>query len=399
MPFYRYRAANEDGRISRGQLEALNEADLEAQIERLGLSLLRTEVVQRREARIRRMPVREVINFLFQLEMLIRAGVPIRSALADMRSDSEMLDDQNIAGKLLDKIDAGETLSSAIAAFPEIFSNVVINLVRTGEISGQLPEVLDGIVRSMKWQDEIASQTKRMLIYPAFIFTVLSGVVFFMMTYLVPQLLGFLNAMGESVPPQTQALIWVSNLFVNYWWAILSFPPIFVMMVLGLARVNPEVRLHLHQLQLQLPYLGVILRKMMMARFADSFALMYRSGVPLLEGLAYCQNSVSNQAITNAVGRARERIANGTPISDSFAAESLFPAMVIRMLRVGESTGGLDAALNNISYFYSRDIADSVGRLQALIEPVMTVSMGLIMGWIMMAVLSPIYDTISKLQL
>ncbi len=399
MPFYRYRGANADGRIVKGQIEALNESDLEAQIARLGFALVRAELVAKRHGRVKRMPTREIINFLFQLEMMIRAGVPIRSALADMRDDAEMLEGHNIAGELFEKIEAGATLAESIAAYPGVFSDVVINLIRTGEVSGQLPEVLDGIVTSLKWQDEMASQTKRLLMYPSFVFTVISGVFFFLMTYVVPQLLGFLTSMGETVPPQTIALIWVSNLFVNYWWAILFLPPVIIAGLIALSRMNPNVRFRLHQMQLKIPYIGVVLKKLMMARFADSFALMYRSGIPLLEGLYYCQASVGNMVIERAIERVRGSISNGNSISASFASEKLFPALVIRMLRVGETTGGIDSALGNISYFYTRDISESVGRLQALIEPAMTVFMGLVMGWIMLAVLSPIYDTISKLQL
>lgn len=125
---------------------------------------------------------------------------------------------------------------------------------------------------------------------------------------------------------------------------------------------------------------------------------MYRTGIPMLEGLGYCQQVSGNLVIQQAIARARERIANGEAISASFAAENMFPNLVIRMLKVGEATGALDLALNNINYFYSRDIEESIGKVQAMIEPAMTVIMGLILGWIMLAVLSPIYDTISKMK-
>lgn len=401
MPFYRYRAASAEGRIVKGQIEALHEADLDAQLSQLGLSLLRAEGLARHQrSNLRRLPTREIINFLFQLEMLMRAGVPILTALGDMRDDAEdhAGHDHNIAGKLYDKIEAGSTLVGAMTAYPGAFPDMVINLIRSGEITGQLPDVLHEIVRSLKWQDEITAQTKRLLIYPAFLLLVICGVVFFLMTYLVPQLVGFLTTMGEETPPQTLALIWASGVFVDYWWAILAGPPLVFMALLAMARMNPSLRYRLHRMQLGLPWIGGVFRKMLMARFADSFALMYRTGIPLLEGLQHCQNNAGNLVIQAAIGRARERIANGGAISASFAAEKLFPPLLIRMLKVGESTGAVDASLNNISYFYTRDITESVGRAQAMIEPTMTIIMGLLMGWIMMAVLSPIYDTISRIQ-
>lgn len=398
MPYYRYRAADTNGRIVKGSSEALHEADLEAQLRHLGLLLMRATQIKEPHRVIKPLPAREVINFLFQLEMQVRGGVPIRAALADMRDDAESVESRNLAAGLAEKIDAGATLAEAINAYPGIFSEVVRSLVRAGEVSGQLPEVLQQIIRSLKWQDEVASETKKLLMYPSFIMVVIFGVMFFLMIYLVPKLVGFLTNMGNEVPLQTRALIGLSNIFVNYWWAILTVPIIAGVSLATLARTNPKVRFRLHQTILELPYVGSILKKIIMARFADTLALMYRTGIPMLEGLVYCQQVSGNLVVQQAIARARERIANGEAISTSFAAESMFPNMVIRMLKVGESTGALDTALNNINYFYARDIEESIGKVQAMIEPAITVIMGLILGWIMLAVLSPIYDTLTKMK-
>lgn len=165
----------------------------------------------------------------------------------------------------------------------------------------------------------------------------------------------------------------------------------------AISRVS-GVRYKLHQMQLTMPVLGPVLKKMTMARFADTLALMYRTGIPLIDGLTYCEKISTNLVIQNAIRRARERVMTGTSISESFASEQLFPTFVIRMIKVGESTGALDTSLANISYFYSRDIDESISKVQAMIEPALTVVMGLILGWIMLAVLGPIYDTISKMK-
>ncbi|OQA30873.1 MAG: Type II secretion system protein F [Betaproteobacteria bacterium ADurb.Bin341] len=399
MPLYRYRAADDEGKIVTGQIEALHEIDLDAQLSRLDLNLIRAEVLKERHRDIRRLSTRDLIAFLFQLEMLMRAGVPILTALSDMRDTTDSVESRNLAAGLHEKIEAGATLGEAIAGYPGVFSEVIINLIRSGEVTGQLPEVLNEIVRSLKWQDELLAQTKKLMMYPAFVMVVIGGVVFFLMIYLVPQLVGFITNMGQQVPIQTRVLIWVSNLFVHYWWAILAAPVLLGSGLAALARSSPSFRYRLHALQLRIPYLGAILKKLILARFADTFALMYRTGIPLIEGLVYCQRISGNVVIQHSIARARERITNGTPISESFAAESLFPSLVIRMLKVGESTGAIDTALNNIHYFYTRDIQESIGKVQAMIEPALTVFMGLILAWIMMAVLSPIYDTISKMKI
>ena len=397
MPLYEYRAAH-DGRIAKGRIDALHETDLEAQLKRLDLALLSAKTIAKHANAVKSMPRRDVLGFLFQLEMLVRAGVPILDSLADMRDASDTPAGRQLSGGLFEKIEAGATLGEAVGAFPGVFTETVINLIRSGEVTGQLPDVLKEIVRSLKWQDEMESQTKKLLAYPAFVMVVIGGVVFFLMIYLVPQLIGFLSNLGQEIPLQTRLLIGLSGLFVNYWWAILTVPPLLVFGVLSLSAAYPVLRYKLHEMQLAIPVIGPVLKKLTLARFADTLGLMYRTGIPLTDGLVYCEKISSNVVIQSSIRRARDRVLTGTAISASFAAEQLFPPFVIRMIKVGESTGALDQSLANISYFYSRDIDESIARVQAMIEPALTVVMGLILGWIMLAVLGPIYDTIAKMK-
>lgn len=398
MPIYAYRAASLDGRISKGRIDALHETDLEAQLKRLDLLLLSAKEVRAQSRTIKSMSRREVLGFLFQLEMLVRAGVPILESLSDMQEASETPAVRNLAAGLFEKIKAGSTLSEAVANFPGVFPATVINLIHTGEVTGQLSEVLKEVVRSLKWQDEMASQTKKLLAYPAFVLVVIGSVVAFLMIYLVPQLVGFLTNLGQGVPLQTRLLIGLSNIFVHYWWALLLAPPLLVSAILALSAAFPAVRYKLHEWQMRIPVIGPVLKKMTLARFADTLGLMYRTGIPLTDALVFCEKISTNVVIQLAIQRARDKVMTGTAMSTSFASESLFPPFVIRMLKVGETTGALDTALANVSYFYSRDIDESIAKVQALIEPALTVVMGLILGWIMVAVLGPIYDTISKMK-
>ena len=398
MPRYRYRAINEGGHIVKGEITALHEADLRAQLTASGLSLIRFTTARSGGIRQGSLPTRELINLLFHMQMLLRAGVPLMGALQDLRDGADNLELRQVAAGLIDRIQNGSTLADAMAAEPGIFSEVMVHLVRSGEVTGQLSEVLGELVRSQKWQSELASQTKKLIMYPAFVTITITGVVVFLMVYLVPQLVGFIRNMGQEVPLQTRMLIWLSNAFVNYWWLILPTPIALIFGVAAAARANVQFRFKLHQATLSIPIVGPVIKKIILARMTDSFALMYRTGIPVIEALSYCVKITTNLPIQQALIRARERIANGNSISDAFAAESLFPSLVVRMLRVGESTGALDEALANVSYFFTRDIDESIERVQALIEPVLTVVLGLILGWIMLAVLGPIYDTISKIR-
>ncbi|WP_286745307.1 type II secretion system F family protein [Aquabacterium sp. UBA2148] len=398
MPRYRYRAINEGGNIIKGEVSALHEADLRAQLTASSLSLIRFTVARSGGIRQARLPARELINLLFHMQMLLRAGVPLIAALQDLRDGADNQELRQVAASLIDRIQNGSTLADAMAADPGVFSEVMVHLVRSGEVTGQLSEVLGELVRSLKWQSELASQTKKLLMYPAFVTITITGVVVFLMVYLVPQLVSFIRNMGQDIPFQTRLLIWLSGAFVNYWWLILPTPVAVVLGVGAAARANEQFRFKLHEIMLRIPVLGPVIKKIILARITDSFALMYRTGIPVIEALSYCERITTNLPVQQALVRTRERIANGTSISDAFGAESLFPTLVVRMLRVGESTGGLDEALANVSYFFTRDIEESIERVQALIEPVLTVVLGLILGWIMLAVLGPIYDTISRIR-
>ena len=301
---------------------------------------------------------------------------------------------------MLHSIENGATLSEACQNQPASFSPVNCQLIRAGELSGQLPEVLQAMVHSLKWQDEILSKTRKLLIYPCFILFVILAVAFFLLTHLLPQLAGFLQGMAgaQALPMQTRALMALSALLTEHGWLLLSIPVVSALLLAALYQHLPGMRQRLHRMLLQLPYLGSLLRKSILARLANNFALLYRSGIPVLDTLGCCQQLSANLEIQHTMARVRERIAQGAAISSSFAAEKIFPALFIRMLKVGESTGELDRALNNIDYFYSRDMEESIARMQAMIEPSMSIIMALLLGSIMLSVFGPLYDSISAIS-
>ncbi len=399
MALYRYRAVDATGHVTRGETDALNEFDLESQLKKNGLQLIRARTTKNKTHTLHKLSRRDLIQFLFQLEMLLRAGVPIQAILSDMRATSETPHIKSLCTNLYEKIDSGSNLSEAFAANPGIFPELVVNLVRAGEATGQLPYVLQEIVTSLKWQDELAAKTKQLLIYPAFVTLVVGAVTIFLMTYLVPQIIGFVKNMGGTIPLQTRLLIWMSDMLVKNWWIIIPAPFFILLLLLLLTKINYRLRRRMHAVQLHLPYIGPIIKKIILARISDTLGLTYRTGIPVLDGLMYCCNITGNIIVREALERTRTDIANGAAINKGFSAQKLFPPLVIRMIRVGEETGDLAGSLKNISYFYSRDINDSIARVQMLIEPTLTIVLGLILGWIMLAVLGPIYDTISRLKL
>jgi type IV pilus assembly protein PilC len=225
------------------------------------------------------------------------------------------------------------------------------------------------------------------------------GITFFLMIYLVPQLVGFIKGMGQEIPLQTRILLATSAFFVNYWYVMLLTPPV----LFGLYKVallsNPGLQYHLDNLKLHVWPTGPILRKIILARFANTFAMMYSSGISILDCIANSRDLVNNQVVARSLQNVMQEIESGKNLTQSFQNTGIFPPLVVRMLRVGEATGQLDQALLNVSYFYDRDVKDSIKKVQVLIEPTMTIILGVLLGWVMLSVLSPIYDIISKVKM
>ncbi|MCF8197347.1 MAG: type II secretion system F family protein [Sulfuritalea sp.] len=399
MALYAYKAMNAQGRSVLGRLEAINLIDLEMRLKRMDLDFINGDTVKQgglmNQAKITRP---ELINFCFHLEQLSRAGVSLIESLTDLRDTIENPRFREVIAGMVESIEGGKTLSQALAEHPQTFDDVMVSLIRAGEETGALPQVLNNMLESLKWQDELAAHTKKLIMYPAFLGVVVVAITLFMMIYLVPKMAGFIRSTGQELPMQTKILIATSDFFVHYWYVVLGLPLIVAAVIAFLVSKSTAARYRFDDFKLRIPYIGEILRKIILSRFASVFAMMYTSGITILDSIKTTENVVGNLVIKESLEKVGELIAEGQNVTVAFQNAGMFPPLVLRMLRVGESTGALDAALSNVSYFYNRDVRESIERVQSMIEPVMTVTIGLILGWIMMAVLGPIYDIITKMK-
>jgi type IV pilus assembly protein PilC len=286
-----------------------------------------------------------------------------------------------------------------LAEHSDVFDEVFVNLVAAGEQTGQLPAVFDNLSNTLKWQDELFSQTKRLLMYPLLVLVVVTVAVTVLMVFLVPEMVKFLKSLGQELPWNTKLLIFISNVFVNYWWLLIAVPVIVGSGLVMMIKRDPEMKYRFDYLKLKLPITGEILHKIIMARFARYFALMYQTGIPILQAIKTCENIVGNRVVADALSRAHAQINAGDSMSESFHNAGLFPPLVVRMIKVGESTGGLDKSLLNVSYFYDRDVNEMMQKALKLIEPALTIILGLVLLFIMASVLLPVYDSFGKMKL
>ena len=400
MALYSYRAIDNLGKTHRGLQDAANPVDLELRLKRGGLDLIDAKIDSGGtgfgRAKIKRP---ELITFFFNLEQLTRAGVPLLETLADLRDTMNDPHFREIIANMVESIEGGKKLSLAMAQHPDAFDKIFISLTFAGEESGRLPEVFQHITESLKWQDEMSSHAKTIMLYPAFVGTIVLAVTFFLMIYVVPQLVSFLKSMGQELPIYTRVLLATSSFFVNYWYVLLALPVILPIAGKLIITSSPEMRLRFDQFKLDMWVTGPILRKIILARFANTFAMMYGSGITILDCISNSRDVVNNLAVAKSLEDVTREIESGKNLTQSFQSTGMFPPLVIRMLKVGEATGSLDDALLNVSYFYDRDVKNAIKKVQVMIEPAMTIVLGLLLGWVIISVLLPIYDMFGKLKL
>ena len=399
MALFAYRAVDADGRVSSGTLDAANAIDLELRLKRLGLDLLTFEGVKRSTAaRTRNVSRTELITFCFHLSQLLKAGVNIIEALTDLRDTVDNPGFRQVIASLLEDIGGGLKLSEAMANHTYCFDGVFVALVRAGEQSGTLNEVLDELAENLKWQDEIAGQAKKAMVYPMIVLVVVVAVIMVLMTVLVPQLAVTFKQLVPKLPRETEILIALSDFFVRWWYLILGIPMAAAAIAWFVGRTNEQVERLIDEVGLKMPVLGAIRQKIILARFSTYFAMLYRSGISVIECIQICEKIMGNRIMEEGLQRVGRSISEGQGISQAFLATKLFPPLVLRMLRVGESTGALDAALLNVSYFYNRQVRDSIARMQTLLGPATTIVLGLLIVAILYSIFLPIYDVIAKIK-
>jgi type IV pilus assembly protein PilC len=295
-------------------------------------------------------------------------------------------------------MEGGKVLSQCMSVHPDVFDSVFVSLIRAGEQSGQLPEIFKNLADNIKWLDEIISQTRRLLILPVITLAVVLGVLVALLLFLVPQIAQLFKTMGFALPLQTKVLIAVSGFMTQYWPVVFGLPVAVAVALILAIRRSPRIAYRWDYAKLRLPLIGPTFQKIILSRFANVFALMYRSGITVLDAIKTSEDVVNNRVISDGLARAGQQIAAGASLTETFQNLGVFPPLVIRMLRVGETTGALDTALLNITYFYNRDVKESVDKAQKMLGPAMTLVLGGILAFVVWAVLGPVYDILGKVK-
>ncbi|MBL8639992.1 MAG: type II secretion system F family protein [Alphaproteobacteria bacterium] len=398
---YKYKAYNIRGRPVRGVISAANEVDLYNQLKTAGLDLVSCSALGSggKLGLFRpKIKTRDLIQLFMHLLQMQSAGVPMLESLADVRDSADNQTLKDVITDVHRSVSEGSSLSESLANYPKYFSSIIISLIAAGEETGDLEMSYTQLIDYLKWRDDMNSKIRKATRYPMILLVVIIGTIGFMMTIVVPQIVGFIKNLGQELPSYTTALINTSEFFQNHWLGmILSI--IGSVVAYKVLRKNSEVfAFKMDSLFLRLPIVGVLLRKISIARYTRTFGALFSSGIDILGCLKSAQETVSNLALIEALGVVQVQVQSGSPLSKAFSASGEFPTLVTRMIKIGEESGNLTPVLSQVSEFYSKDVDESIQGLITMLEPMLTAILGLTIAWIAAAVFGPIYSSFEHIQ-
>ncbi len=400
MELYHYTGISKDGSRVSGVLNATSNEDSERQLHQMGIEVLS---VHSKSAlfsfgHTKKVASKDIITMTFQLEQLLRSGVPLLEILQDLRESFEPSYFKDVLTGLYDAMINGATFSQGLARYPDVFDDVYASLVAIGEKTGQLESVLHDLGMNLRWQDELESKAKKIMIYPSIVFSVVMLVITFLMIFLVPQLVSFITGMGQKLTFVTLSLIAVSDYFVNYWHVTFVGILLVILFFRYALKNYPKFRFLMHKMILSIALIGPIIFKLKIARMTSTMAIMYAAGVSLQEIINMAGKVVGNDFLCSKLVEVEKKIIDGSSIADSFASVNVFPPLILKLIKVGETTGRMDEAMRNVSYFYDREAKELIEKVEPAIEPIITLFLAILVGWIMMATLGPVYDVITKIK-
>ena len=397
MPKFKYVARDSTGKTYKGNLEAENEAAVRAKLKGMGLYVTETNKEKEELLTLKweRVSTEDIVIFTERFSSMINAGIPIIRCLETIGKQVENPALRRVVYKLSLDLEGGERLSDALAKHPKVFSNFYVNMVKAGEEGGILDEVLQRIVEYLHKEDVLRRNIKKAFTYPIIVLSVTAVVVSFLVIFIVPVFANVYSKMRISLPIPTVILLNLSKLVTSWWWAILGA---MVLAIFGYKSFcsTDKGRLALDRLKLRLPIFGPLNCKIAVSRFVRTFGSLVTSGIVITEALNVVREIAGNKVITNIVDNIQSGVREGKRIVDSISEEPLFPPIIAQMIGAGEEAGILDTMLNKSSDILDRDVDYTVGKLVAYLEPLLTVFLALVVGFIALAIYLPMFDLMTS---
>jgi len=395
MPIYKWEGKTAKGVVKKGEMEAPGEAAIRIHLRQQ--SIIPTKISSKaKDINIplpfkKKVPQRAVAVFTRQLATMIDAGLPLVQSLEVLSSQQENKVFKNIIRQIREDVEGGSTFAGALKKHPVTFNDLYTNLVVAGEEGGILDTILTRLASYIEKAEALKKKVKSALVYPSTIVGVAVIVVIILMVFVIPVFETMFQSAGQSLPLPTVIVLTISKMIKKY---IIFLVPVLILLFFLFKRYykTDNGKALVDRLLLRLPIFGPLFRKIAVARFSRTLGTLVSSGVPILDGLIIVSRTAGNRAIETAIMNARASIREGETIAEPLSRSGHFPAMVIQMIAVGESTGALDAMLSKIAEFYEDEVDVAVGNLTSLLEPLLMIFLGVVIGGVVIAMYLPIFN-------
>ena len=385
---------NTQGQPAKGELEATNAQRARAVLRQQGVRVKRLRK-KSKPLIPKRIKPKDISIATRQLATMLSAGIPIASSYAAIAKGSDHEKIQEVFKEIQTEVEAGTNLSLALNRYPRLFDDLYTNLVAVGERSGNLDNLMEKIASYMENHEEIKAKIKGAMFYPAAVIAVAFIVTTLLLLFVIPQFEDLFSSFGASLPALTAALIAISRGFRDHFLSIFGAIIGSIVFIVFTYRRSDKMQRGVDRLSLRMPIFGEILRKAAVSRYARTLATMFGSGVPLVESLNSVAGATGNSLYSDACSNIRESVSTGRSLSASMADTGLFPAMVIQMTTTGEESGAIEDMLNKVADFYEREVREAVDNMSKLIEPLLMVVLGGIVGTLVIGMYLPIFKMAS----
>ena len=396
MPTFAYTARTLGGELKTATMDAASRDEVVAQLRRQKLIVVKIDE-EKAKKRMGRIKTRDIVIFTRQFATMINAGLPLVQALDILSRQSENKALQDVTRQVVYDVESGHTVADALRRHPKAFTDLYVNMVAAGEAGGILDTILLRLATFLEKNDALVGKVKSAMIYPAVIMSVAVVAIVVLLIFVIPVFQNMFASVNLSLPLPTRVVIGLSSFLKHYWWLMGAGIWGGIFLLRQFYR-TPTGKLRVDSFMLRVPVLGNLLRKSAVSRFTRTLGTLISSGVSILDGLEITAKTAGNQVIRNAIMESRASIAGGDTISAPLQKSAVFPPMVISMIAVGEQTGGLDEMLTKIADFYDTEVDTAVSGLLSLMEPIMIVFLGVIVGGMVVAMYLPIFDMINAVQ-
>ncbi len=399
MSEYVWRARTLQGDIQTGELDAESEGAVVGQLRKRRLVVLsvRPKPKDIKFSMGERVGIKDLVIFTRQFATMINAGLPLVQSLDILGQQTEKKTFADRIKQILSDVEAGNTLADSLKRHPKLFSELYVNMVAAGEAGGILDVILLRLAEYMEKAEKLRRKVKGAMVYPATVLGFASIAIAILLIFVIPTFAGFFTGAGVALPLPTRIVIAASHFMVSYWWAVLIGAGAVIYMIRRW-KATAAGGLVFDGFLLKVPILGTVVRKSAIARFSRTLGTLTASGVPILEGLQITAKTSGNKVVENAVLESRVSIAGGDTISEPLKKSAVFPPMVVQMINVGEQTGGLDEMLNKVADFYDSEVDSAVDAMTSVLEPIMIVFLGIVVGGMVVAMYLPIFDIIKTVE-